>query len=177
MASVMGATYPDVYAAIGVGSGCEYAATPTCAGYRSADPEQAGQLAERAMGSRARTMPAVVFQGDQDTTVPPINAEQLVRQWQVTADWADDGKANASVPRLATKTSFDRAAGGRMTTVARYGDGHGRELEQRWLVHGMGHAWSGGGSAQLYSDPGGPNESAAMYDFFMSHPMPQKTAR
>jgi len=38
------------------------------------------------------------------------------------------------------------------------------------MVHGMGHAWSGGNSAESYADPGGPNESAAMYDFFASHP-------
>jgi poly(hydroxyalkanoate) depolymerase family esterase len=177
MASVMGATYPDVYAAIGVGSGCEYAAGAPCAGYRSSDPERAGLLARRAMGSYARPMPAVIFQGDRDTTVPPVNAEQLVRQWQVTADWADDGAANGSVPRSARKTSFKRRSGRRTARVASYADGRGRELVQRWLVRGMGHAWSGGCSCAAYADPSGPHATRAMYDFFMSHPMPRSSAR
>jgi poly(hydroxyalkanoate) depolymerase family esterase len=174
MASVMGATYPDLYAAIGVGSGCEYAAGAPCAGYRSADPEQAGLLAHRAMGSHARPLPVVVFQGDKDTTVPPINAQQLVQQWQVTADWADDGAANRSVPRRARRTSSARASGGRTASVARYVDGRGHELVQRWLVRGMGHAWSGGCSCAAYADPSGPDATGAMYDFFMRHPMPQR---
>ena len=172
MASVMGATYPNVYAAIGVASGCEYAAGAPCAGWRSADPEQAGLLARRAMGSHARPLPVVVFQGDMDTTVPPVNAGQLVRQWQVTADWADDGAANGSVPRRARKLSFARRSGRRTASVARYADGRRRELVQRWLVHGMGHAWSGGCSCAAYSYPGGPDASRAMYAFFMKHPMP-----
>jgi poly(hydroxyalkanoate) depolymerase family esterase len=174
MASVMGATYPDLYAAIGVASGCEYAAGVACAGNRSADPEQAGKLAHEAMGPYARPMPAVVVQGDQDKTVPPINAEQLVRQVQVTADWADDGAANRSVPSWPKKTSFKRESGstGRTTSVHNYGDGRGGELVQRWLVRGMGHAWSGGSSAAQFSDPNGPDAGSVMYDFFMSHPMP-----
>jgi poly(hydroxyalkanoate) depolymerase family esterase len=172
MASVMGATYPDLYAAIGVGSGCEYAAGAPCAGYRSTDPEQAGLLAQRAMGPYARPLPAVVFQGDRDTTVPPVNAEQLVRQWQVTADWADDGAANGSVPRSARKTSVKRRSGRRTARVASYADGRGRELVQRWLVRGMGHAWSGGCSCAAYADSSGPQATRAMYRFFMSHPMP-----
>jgi hypothetical protein len=36
----------------------------------------------------------------------------------------------------------------------------------------MEHAWSGGCSCEQYSDPSGPDETAAMYDFFMSHPAP-----
>jgi poly(3-hydroxybutyrate) depolymerase len=86
MASVMGASYPDFYAAIGIGSGCEYAATATCAGWRSSDPSKAAQAAYTEMGARARVLPVVDFQGDRDYVVPPINADQLVQQWQLTAD-------------------------------------------------------------------------------------------
>ncbi len=95
MASVMAATYPDYFAAIGIGSGCEYAATAACAGYKSADPAQAGRQAYKEMGARARPMPFIAFQGDADTTVPPANADQLVQQWLLTNDLADDGAANA----------------------------------------------------------------------------------
>jgi poly(hydroxyalkanoate) depolymerase family esterase len=172
MASVMGATYPDLFAAVGVGSGCEYAATATCAGYQSADPAQAAKAAYTEMGSRARAMPVIAFQGDQDTTIPPINAEQLISQWQQTADLADDASANGSIPAAAMKTEQGQVAGGRAYTVRSYADAKGGELMQYWLVHGMGHAWSGGCSCQSYSDPQGPDETAAMYAFFAEHPLP-----
>jgi poly(hydroxyalkanoate) depolymerase family esterase len=172
MASVMGATYPDVFAAVGVGSGCEYAATATCAGYQSADPAQAAKAAYAEMGSRARPIPVIAFQGDKDTTVPPVNADQLISQWQQTADLADDAAANGSVPAKAAKTEQGQVAGGRSYTVRSYSDSKGGELMQYWLVQGMGHAWSGGCSCQSYSDPQGPDATAAMYAFFAAHPLP-----
>ncbi|MEA2293231.1 MAG: hypothetical protein QOE86_870 [Solirubrobacteraceae bacterium] len=170
MASVMAAAYPDLYAAVGIGSGCEYASTATCAGYRSADPVGAGQRAYQTMGSQARQMPFIAFQGDADTTVPPVNADQVVQQWQVTADWADDGADNGSVPRPPAGTTSGVAPGGRSYTISAYGDGHGGQLGELWMVHGMSHAWSGGCSCESYADPAGPDETAAMFAFFMSHP-------
>jgi poly(hydroxyalkanoate) depolymerase family esterase len=172
MASVMGATYPDLYAAIGVGSGCEYGATATCAGYKSADPAQAGKAAYGAMGQFARPLPVIAFEGDKDTTVPPVNAEQLITQWQLTADLADDATANGSVPVASLKTVQGQVPGGESYTETIYGDAQGNELMQSWLVHGMGHAWSGGCSCESYADPKGPDETAAMYAFFTAHPMP-----
>jgi poly(hydroxyalkanoate) depolymerase family esterase len=172
MASILAATHPDVFAAIGIGSGCEYAATATCAGYKSADPIAAGRQAYAEMGARARPMPFIAFEGDADTTVPPINADQLVQQWLVTDDLADDGALNGSVPALPANTSQGQAPGGKSYTVRGYADNGGAELAQYWLVHGMNHAWSGGDAAQPFSDPAGPDETAAMYAFFASHPAP-----
>ena len=171
MSSVMAATYPDLYAAAGIGSGCEYAATAACAGYKSADPVQAGQQAYQAMGSHARPMPVILFEGDQDTTVPPINAQQLVQQWQVTDDLADDG-TTGSIPTAPTGVTHGQVPGGHAYTVTSYGDGHSGELLQSWMVSGMGHAWSGGCGCEKYADPAGPDETGAMYAFFMSHPLP-----
>ncbi|HMJ34295.1 MAG TPA: PHB depolymerase family esterase [Baekduia sp.] len=172
MASVMAATYPDLYAAAGIGSGCEYAATAACAGYKSADPVAAGQQAYQAMGSHARPMPVILFEGDQDTTVPPVNAQQLVQQWQVTDDYADGGGKDGSVPVQPTAVTHGTSSGGQGYTVTTYSDRDEGELMQSWLVAGMGHAWSGGCGCQQYSDPAGPDETAAMYTFFMAHPMP-----
>jgi poly(hydroxyalkanoate) depolymerase family esterase len=171
MSSVMAATYPDVFAAAGIGSGCEYAATATCAGYKSADPVTAGQQAYKAMGSHARPMPVVLFEGDKDTTVPPVNAQQIVQQWQVTNDLADGG-ASGSIPLRASKVTGGSVPGGHAYTVTEYPDGQGKEMLQSWLVNGMGHAWSGGCSCQQFSDPAGPDETGAMYAFFTAHPMP-----
>jgi poly(hydroxyalkanoate) depolymerase family esterase len=175
MASVMGATYPDYFAAIGVGSGCEYAATAACAGYKSADPSQAGRAAYKEMGSRARPMPMIAFQGDQDSTVPPANGDQLVQQWLLTDDLADDGVANGSVQTKPAQTFSNYAAGGRSYTVSTYQNTAKSELASYWLVHGMSHAWSGGDGSQPYSDPTGPDATAAMYDFFTRHPAPSLT--
>ena len=167
MASVMAATYPDLYAAIGVGSGCEYAATATCAGYQSSDPAKAAQAAYAEMGARARPLPVIAFEGSKDTTVPPVNADQLVRQWLLTDDLADDRAQNGSVSTTPDATDSGQVPGGHAYTVRHY-DG---DLAQYWLVDGMSHAWSGGCSCEPYADPAGPDETAAMYAFFMSHPM------
>jgi poly(hydroxyalkanoate) depolymerase family esterase len=175
MASVLAATHPDYFAAIGVHSGCEYAATAACAGYKSADPAQAGRQAYKEMGPRARPMPFIAFQGDADTTVPPANADQLVQQWLLTNDLADDGAANGSVPSAPAKTTPGFAPGRRFYTVRTYADNQKAELAKYWLVRGMKHAWSGGDASQPFSDPSGPDATAAMYEFFLSHPAPSLT--
>jgi poly(hydroxyalkanoate) depolymerase family esterase len=171
MANVMGATYPDLYAAVGVGSGCEYNGLP-CVGYQGPAPTQTGKQAYSAMGVYARVMPAIVFQGDADDIVAPANAPLIVREWQVTDDYADDGSANGSIPTTPTGLTYGTSPGGRTYSVTSYGDGRGHQLIQYWVVHGMNHAWSGGSASEPYSDPSGPNETAAMYAFFSSHPAP-----
>jgi poly(hydroxyalkanoate) depolymerase family esterase len=170
MATVMGATYPDLYAAVGSGSGCEFNGLP-CVGYPGPDPVDSGKRAYQAMGSYARRVPVIVFQGDADTTVVPANGDRVVREWQVTNDWADDGSSNGSIPVAPASTVARQAPGGRSYTVATYNDGRGAELIQYWVIRGMNHAWSGGCSCAQYADPSGPNESQAMVDFFLRHPM------
>jgi poly(hydroxyalkanoate) depolymerase family esterase len=171
MATVMGATYPDIYAAVGSGSGCEYNGLP-CVGSPGPDPVVSGKAAYQAMGSYARSMPVIVFQGDADTTVVPANGDNIVREWQVTNDWADDGSSNGSIPLTPSAAVQNQVSGGRSSTVTTYPGSHGGSLIEYWVVHGMNHAWSGGCGCEKYSDPSGPNESQAMLTFFLAHPMP-----
>jgi poly(hydroxyalkanoate) depolymerase family esterase len=173
MANVMAATYPDVFAAVGVGSGCEYNGLP-CVGYQGPDPTQTGQEAYQAMGKYARVMPAIVFQGDADQVVAPANAPQIVQEWQVTDNYVLAGSANGPIPTssYSAKSTFGWVPTGETYTVSTYPDSHGNDLIEYWSIHGMNHAWSGGPSSQQYSDPSGPSETAAMWTFFSNHPMP-----
>lgn len=169
MAVVMGATYPDRYAAIGVHAGCEFRGFP-CGAAGGPDPVAQGGLAYGAMGAFARSVPVVVFQGDRDATVPPVNAEQVVQQWIATDDHADDGAYNGSISTARASTAPGQVPGGRAYDVDAYADGAGGELVQRWLVHGMGHAWSGGCSCRPFTDPLGPDATTATWEFFARHP-------
>jgi poly(3-hydroxybutyrate) depolymerase len=49
-------------------------------------------------------------------------------------------------------------------TTHRHEDG--TPLGEHWVVHGAGHAWSGGSAAGSYTDGKGPDASREMMRFF-----------
>src|SRR4029079_13761452 len=88
---ILAATYPDLYAAVGIHSALEYAAASNVVAAYAAvscgcpDSLLQGLLTYSVMGLRARVVPAIVFQGGADQTVWPVNGDQVVRQWLGTA--------------------------------------------------------------------------------------------
>jgi poly(hydroxyalkanoate) depolymerase family esterase len=179
MAVILGATYPDVFAAVGTGSGLEYAAAgsvPTAYAAMARggpEPNAQGAKAYAAMGASARPIPVIVFHGSADARVAPVNADQVVAQWAQTDDLAADGADDGNIDDRAESTSSGRAPGGRSFTHQTYADTTtGRTVIERYLVAGMGHAWSGGSSAGSHTDPAGPDASAATWRFFGEHPAP-----
>ncbi len=175
MAVILGATYPDIFAAIGVHSGVEYqaATTPydslTALRQGGPDPIQQGQFAYNAMGSVARVVPTIIFHGTSDYLVNPINGEQVVRQWMQTDHLAAQNTYDASFHAPASVTN-GQVAGGHSYAVDTWNDNHGNEVQEYWVVNGMGHAWSGGSSSSTFTDAQGPGATQAIYNFFMSHP-------
>lgn len=173
MAVILGATYPDVFTAIGVHSGLEYkAATSANAAFTAmfsggppADPQ--GTAAYNAMGSRARVVPVMVFHGTSDFTVTTVNGDLVLSQWAQTNDLASDGSDNGDIDDTPELTEGGQVPGGRSYTRTVYEDSAGNAVMEKIKVDSMGHNWSGGVLGGTYTDPDGPDASQMMVDFFL----------
>src|SRR5437764_2996499 len=95
MSVILGATYPDLYAAVGVHSGLAYAAAHDLAtayaamqhgGLAPARPES---RTSPATGVPARVVPTIVFHGDRDMTVNVVNADHVLTPWVQATDERD----------------------------------------------------------------------------------------
>ena len=179
MAAIVADAYPDIFAAVGVHSGLPNGAASNVAealavmssghsgnigngrqgsainsGLHGKLPTQPPKPTQRPL----RLVPTIVFHGDQDRTVHPRNGEQVIA--------SVIGRAAAASPRVAQGVS---ANGRRYTNSTHHGDA-GKVLAEHWLVHGAGHAWSGGHAKGSYTDAKGPDATAEMLRFFFAHP-------
>jgi poly(hydroxyalkanoate) depolymerase family esterase len=152
-AAIMGARYPDLYAAIGVHSGLACGAASDLSSAFAAMRQGTNASLHRARS----VMPAIVFQGEQDTTVHPSNADMVISQAAGTA-------------RLTTRVLPGQVPGGRGYRRTLYIDASGATVIERWSIAGAGHAWSGGSPAGSYTDPHGPDATSEMLRFFLEHP-------
>lgn len=146
-AAILGETYPDLFRAVGIHSGLAYGSAhdvPSAfAAMKSGGSSRAGSAGGRAVG-RVR---AIVFHGDRDQTVAPVNGDQVMDQF---AGAGPDAGTRGAAPGGLGFTRVERA---------------GCEY---WTVHGAGHAWSGGSRAGSYTDPRGPDASREMLRFFLA---------
>ncbi len=174
MATLLGATYPDLYAAIAVHSGLECQAATDVSAARLAmmkggpDPIRQGRAAFDRMNGRARLVPTIVFHGTADGVVNPVNGDQVVQQWMETSRLAT---GNTYRPDFARPTKVDngRVHNGYAYTVSRWNDGQDGVVQEYWRITGMDHAWSGGSVWGSFTDPRGPDATEAMWAFFTKH--------
>ncbi len=190
MAAILAREYPDLYAAAGIHSGLAAgsahdvasaftamksgpaasppawpdfgtaALRPTLAAWPAAAPPEV-----ESVGDASRGAPLIVFHGDADATVNHVNGSHVIdaalgaAAWEATRDApADPGAGNGD--RVFTRTVY-RAGG-----AAREAPGHA----EHWVVHGAGHAWSGGDDSGSFTDSAGPDASREMLRFFAEHP-------
>jgi poly(hydroxyalkanoate) depolymerase family esterase len=154
MAAIMRETYPDLYAGIGIHSGLAYgSASDVVSAFGAMRGQSSIETVRRtSKGPRPRM---VVFHGSADTTVHPANADRIVAR--------EDG----SVER--TFRSEQHSMGGkRGYSKVSVKEADGTHALECWVIYGAQHAWSGGSPAGTYTDPLGPDASAAMVSFFLT---------
>jgi poly(hydroxyalkanoate) depolymerase family esterase len=156
MAVVLGRTYPDVFAAVGVHSGLPYRAAHDVGSAFAA--MQRGSAAA-AHSAPEPAVPTIVFHGDRDPTVAHANGAAVI-------DHATGAAGGELLERL---EDAGIAHGGLRYTRTIWRDRDGRSVVEDWRVHGGGHAWMGGSSVGSYTDPNGPDASAEMLRFFLQH--------
>jgi len=153
MAVIAGTLYPDLFSAVGVHSGLPFAAARDL-------PSALGAMrrgASRARAALSAGQPVIVFHGDQDRTVHPVNGEDVLAQG--LRSHPEGERANPA--RLAGRVPDGHA----FTLTAHWLD-DGSPLGEHWVIHGAGHAWSGGSADGSYTDPRGPDASREMMRFF-----------
>ena len=164
MAVVLGATYPELYAAIGAHSGLAYGAahdvpSAFCA-MQGGSPEMNAQNVsggQMRQPSLSHSVPTIVFHGTSDGTVNVRNGMDIINQ-------ATTRGAGNSHLRLSVEQGVASNGGAFTRTV--YADENRRSVIEHWLLHGAGHAWSGGSANGSFTDPRGPDASSEMIRFF-----------
>jgi poly(hydroxyalkanoate) depolymerase family esterase len=148
MATIMGTLYPDLYAAVGVHSGLPFASAHDLPSALAAMRGNFGRPQRE-----GRAIPIIVFHGDRDTTVHPANSDELIAQ----------GARNVSNEIVIEP---GRVPDGHAYTRTVHHRADGTPHAEQWLIHGAGHAWSGGSARGSYTDGRGPDASREMMRFF-----------
>ncbi len=152
-AAIMSVAYPDLFAAAGVHSGL------ACGSAKDMPSAFAAMGGNGMPPARAGGAPTIVFHGDADRTVNIVNGEHVVAQ-------------AAGDSALTERVSHGESAGGVNYTRIVQSDAAGVARVEHWILHGAGHAWSGGSANGSFTDPRGPDASREMVRFFLQHRNP-----
>lgn len=155
MAVIVGTLYPDLFAAVGVHSGLPFASAQDLPSALAA--MKGGAMPNAQRKAPAGGVPIIVFHGDRDTTVNPRNGDELIAQ----------GVRSQAGGKAARAASVDGSVpNGHRYTRTTHSQADGSPLGEHWVIHGAGHAWSGGSNNGSYTDGKGPDASREMLRFF-----------
>ncbi|SAL86759.1 polyhydroxybutyrate depolymerase domain-containing protein [Caballeronia arvi] len=161
MAVNLAVTHPDLYAAAAVHSGVAFGVAHDAFSALCAMNDGKGKIrlpARLIDGSQPRSVPLIVFHGDADDTVHPRNSDQIVSMRRLFQCQA--GAAHHS------PTEVSETENGYPYTRRIFHDKKGLPIGEQWLVHGLGHAWSGGDPKGTYTDARGPSATDEFLRFF-----------
>ncbi|WP_338452844.1 PHB depolymerase family esterase [Niallia oryzisoli] len=176
LACILGVTYPDVFNGIAICAGLAYDAAnvffltdPLAEEAKKSmekgvpDPYACGTNAFQEMGEYKKKMRVIVFHGICDTTVHPINGQQVITQWAHTNFLVEGGIGLADVTPSLVKSDI---INGKSYTQHVYHDAEEEPLLELWMIDQMDHAWPGGSPSGSFTDPSGPNATEIIWNFF-----------
>jgi poly(hydroxyalkanoate) depolymerase family esterase len=166
MAGVLAYCYGALFAACAIASGVMYrgaeslrdAASVMRRGSRAA-PESVARAAAQNSSDCVAFVPALVIHGDEDATVHPCNAEQIIEQLRAFAQYVGVCSKPLTESQELRLSSTDRAYRQKDYLHDK------RILLRKIIVEGMGHAWSGGDERHPFNDAAGPDASQLIWDF------------
>jgi poly(hydroxyalkanoate) depolymerase family esterase len=167
MALVLAATYPDLYAAVGVHSAPVYRSASTGKDALNAMAGRTVVPPPPVRGAGWQGMPpTILFYGSIDNAVRERNGQRAAEQWL-----AFHQAGTASLPRHPDRitrhnTRAGRSADARRYTISRWYTARGHKVLEYWHINGLSHAWSGGVRGGSHTDHRGPRASTAMWNFF-----------
>ena len=167
MALTLAAACPECFAAVGVHSGLPHGLAQdqlSALTLMHQGPAAAGGVKA---GAEGIGVPVIVFQGDADLRVNPVNASWIIEQ-----ALPGDAEARSALDASGIERETGQAPGGLGYTRTRYRAADGSTRAELWMVQGGGHAWFGGDPAGSFAEPRGPDASREMVRFFLDHSTP-----
>lgn len=164
MAVILGETYPELFAGVGAHSGLPYGAAHDMP---SAFAAMKGGATAARRAKASPPVPTIVFHGDRDPTVDARNGAAIAEE---AIARASSSREDGDPMRASVQPGI--AAGGSRYRRTVHADASDRPLVEHWVVHGAGHAWSGGSASGSYTDVAGPDASAEMVRFFYAQQRP-----
>jgi poly(hydroxyalkanoate) depolymerase family esterase len=134
-AAIMAATYPDIFAAVGVHSGL------ACGAARDMPSAFAAMVGGGTIRPRGQgpTVPTIVFHGDADRTVNPCNSDHVIAQARQDAALTKMVKHGETPAGMAYIRTVQLDASGEEVLEAVGASRRGPRLvrrERQWLLHG-----------------------------------------
>ena len=197
MAVILGRTYPDLFAAVGVHSGLPYGAAhdlPSAFATMHRPDRGAsypdlyaaiGVHSGVACGAASDLPSAYAVMQRGGAAAAPVDTPPSIVPTIVFHGDRDVTVHPGNGRRVATQiaaVNADERSNGSPTTESRTGESPGgysytctlfkddneRTVVEHWLVHGAAHAWLGGDPRGSFVDPGGPDASSEMTRFFLA---------
>jgi poly(hydroxyalkanoate) depolymerase family esterase len=162
MAVNLAVTHPDLYAAAAIHSGVAFGVADEPLSALCAMNDGMGQVRlpeTLSNGVHQRAVPLIVFHGDADDIVHPRNCDQISAMSRLLVETPGDTRPPRPI-------QVENVENGHAYTRHVFHDPKGVPVGEQWLVHGLGHAWSGGNAGGTHTDGRGPDATQEIVRFF-----------